>query len=91
MLRTGGYEKISLHRSLSTLTGGEIKSGLKPDVAGLRPDGKIDITEVLSPGQKAADLQAKYAGALGDRMGNFKAVQATKVMCTGSRIKQTSC
>ncbi|TDK27212.1 hypothetical protein E2F46_03130 [Luteimonas aestuarii] len=91
MLRTGGYEKISLHRSLRTLTDGAVNSRLKPDVAGLRPDGKIDITEVLSPGQKAADLQAKYAGALGDRMGDFKAVEATKVMCTGSRIARTSC
>lgn len=68
-----------------------VNSRLKPDVASLRPDGKIDIVEVLSPGQKAVDLQVKYAGALGDRMGNFKAVEATKVMCTSSRIPRTSC
>jgi hypothetical protein len=54
-------------------------------------NGKVDITEVLSPGQKAEDLEEKYSAALGDRMGSFQAVRPTKQMCTGSRIAREIC
>lgn len=91
MLRSGNYEKVALNRQLSTITDGKIDSQLRPDVAGVRPDGKVDITEVLSPGQKPEELRAKYAEALGDRMGDFKAVEPTKQLCTGSRIMRESC
>ena len=91
MLRSGSYDKIALNSRLSTLTDGAVNSRLRPDVAGLRPDGKIDITEVLSPRQNAAQLQAKYSAALGNRMGTFTAVEPTKVSCVGSRIARTSC
>jgi len=90
MIRSGSYEKVFLNREIGTITGGSIQSALRPDVAGLRPDGKIDITEVLSPRQHADVLKEKYANALGDRMGEFKAVKP-KTSCAGTRIKQTSC
>lgn len=66
MVKSGDYSKVALNRTLGKITGGEVGSKLRPDVAGVRRDGKIDITEVLSPGQKADDLQAKYSAALGD-------------------------
>lgn len=89
MMKSGDYSKIALNKTLGKITNGEVGSKLRPDVAGVRPDGKIDITEVLSPGQKADDLKAKYSAALGDRLGNFKTVEPTKQMCTGSRIAQS--
>ncbi len=91
MMRSGDYSKVALNRTLSKITDGDVASRLRPDVAGVRPDGKVDITEVLSPGQDAAELQAKYSQALGDRMGSFKAVEVTKQMCTGSRIARDTC
>lgn len=91
MMKSGDYTKVAMNRSLSKITGGEVGSKLRPDVAGVRPDGRIDITEVLSPGQDRVKLEAKYSAALGDRMGSFKAEQPTKQMCTGSRIAKESC
>jgi RHS repeat-associated protein len=90
MVRSGNYSSVALNRTLSKITNGDIDSKLKPDVAGVRPDGKVDVTEVLSPGQKPAELEAKYSAALGDRMGTFKAVEI-KQTCTGSRIARDSC
>ena len=86
MLRSGAYDTVSLNRTLKTITEGGVNSRLRPDVAGLRPDGKIDITEVLSPGQKHEDLYAKYKAALGDLMGDFKSVKPTVGACTGTRL-----
>jgi len=90
-MRSGDYLKIALNRTLRTLTGGEIPSKLRPDVAALKQDGKIDISEVLSPGQNADVLREKYSVALGDRMGDFKAIPPTKRICTGSRIAKETC
>jgi RHS repeat-associated protein len=92
MVKSGNYSKVALNRELSTITGGEVASKLRPDVAGVRPDGKIDITEVLSPGQRAGDLREKYSKALGDRMGDFNTVKPKEHVCTGSRIaRETPC
>src|SRR5690606_38914212 len=68
MIVTGKYanDTAYLNRSISTVTGGQVRSRLQPDVAAVRPDGKVDITEVLSPRQDANRLAAKYAKALGD-------------------------
>ena len=86
MVQSGKFASVHMNRTLNSITKGDINSKLKPDVAGVRPDGKIDITETLSPGQSAAKLEAKYSAALGNRMGDFTAVKATKQVCTGSRI-----
>ncbi len=91
MVKSGDYGTVALNKTLSKITGGEVGSKLRPDVAGVRPDGKIDIIEVLSPGQDRVKLEAKYSAALGDQMGSFKAVEPTKQICTGSRIAKDSC
>ncbi len=50
------------------------------------------LCDLMSP-----DPQPPVAGSAsppvqdGDRMGEFKSVEPTKIMCTGSRIAQTSC
>lgn len=67
---------------------GKINSKLRPDVAAVRADGKVDITEVLSPGQKAADLEKHYQNALGDLAGEFTAITPKKQTITGSRISR---
>ncbi|MBV6422921.1 MAG: hypothetical protein NAOJABEB_00708 [Steroidobacteraceae bacterium] len=51
MLKSGDYSKIAMNSRLSTITSGAVDSRLQPDVAGIRPDGKVDTTAVLSPGQ----------------------------------------
>jgi hypothetical protein len=71
MLASGKYEKAFLNRALSTITGGEVKSGLRPDVAAVAADGKIDIVEILSPGQSEQDFINKFSKALGDRLGTI--------------------
>jgi hypothetical protein len=91
MVRSGQYEKVALNSQLRTITDGQVDSRLQSDVADVRADGRIDITEVLSPGQKSADLEAKYSKALGDRMGKFETVESTKRLCTGSRIERETC
>jgi hypothetical protein len=73
MLATGRYaeNKVFLNRTLSTITGGEVKSGLRPDVAGVTAQGKVDIVEILSPGQSQQDFINKFTKALGDQLGTI--------------------
>jgi RHS repeat-associated protein len=78
LARSGDYNEVHVNRWLWSVTGGKVLSRLRPDVAGVRPDGKIDIVEILSPGQTAADLRRKYSGALGDLMGDFRAVEPAR-------------
>lgn len=51
-----------------------MNSRVRPDVATVRKDGKVDIVEVLSPGQTEAQMKAKYKDLLGDRMGKITIV-----------------
>ena len=91
MFKSGDYSKVAQNKQLGTITEGKVASSLRPDVAGVRADGKIDIAEVLSPGQKADELMQKYSSALGELMGNFKALEPKRVLCTGSRIARDAC
>jgi RHS repeat-associated protein len=72
MVMSGEYSTISFNRSLKTLTGGAVDSRLRPDVAGINNAGKIDIVEILSPGQNKQDFIDKFTTALGDRLGTIK-------------------
>lgn len=97
MLLSGRYvdNTAYLNKTINSITDGDINSALRPDVAAIRPDGKVDIFEVLSPRQDAKALEKKYRDALGDRMGTFDSGAATQQkpmqMCTGSRIAKESC
>ncbi|MDH5821904.1 RHS repeat-associated core domain-containing protein [Luteimonas sp. RD2P54] len=65
---------VHLNQRVSTVTGGEAQSAVRPDVATLRQDGKVDVMEVLSPGQNAGASAQKYSDALGDRAGTIQCV-----------------
>jgi hypothetical protein len=70
-----GANSVHLNQTVTTITGGAIRSPVRPDVATVRSDGKIDVTEVLSPGQDAAKTIQKYKDALGDRAGTITCIQ----------------
>lgn len=55
-----GVRSIYYNRSLSTITNGQIQSGVRPDVAVVTEDDVVEPYEILSPGQTAGDMQAKY-------------------------------
>jgi RHS repeat-associated protein len=86
MATSGKYDRVHLNQEIRTITGGDIASGLRPDVAGLRPDGKVDVTEVASGRQESMALERKYREALGDRAGDIKVTWATTSCPTGTRI-----
>jgi len=67
-------ESVHLNQTVGTITGGEKQSAVRPDVATVRSDGKVDVTEVLSPGQNAAAATQKNSNALGDRAGTITCV-----------------
>lgn len=67
--------RVHLNETVTTVTNGEIRSRVRPDVATVRTDGKVDVTEVLSPRQDAAATIQKYQDALGDRAGTITCIQ----------------
>ena len=67
-------QSVHLNQTISTVTNKEVKSSLRPDVATVRTDGKVDVTEVLSPRQEAGATAEKYNNALGDKAGTIKCV-----------------
>ena len=83
LARSGRYQSVHMNRTIRSVTNGDVDSALRPDVAALRPDGKVDIREVASPGQNAVALQRRYSDALGDRAGDIRIVRP---ICTGTRI-----
>jgi hypothetical protein len=52
MAASSQYTRVHMNQTINTITDGAVNSRLKPDTAWVRPDGKVDVTEVLSPGQK---------------------------------------
>lgn len=60
-------KSVHLNQTISTATGGEVKSSLRPDVQAVRTDGRVEAHEVLSPGQNANASAAKYSNALGNK------------------------
>jgi len=72
-LRTDA-QSVHLNQQIGTITKGQIKSRVRPDVATVRTDGKIDAFEVLSPGQTVQQQTRKLQNALGDGAGNIMCV-----------------
>ncbi|WP_372588202.1 RHS repeat-associated core domain-containing protein [Acidovorax sp. BLS4] len=75
---TGRYVKLGIDLAVRTVTGVPTDPGKRPDVTGLRKDGKVDIFEVPSPTDDLKKLQDKGNQTLkdlGNRAGNY---QATK-------------
>jgi len=62
---TGAYARISRGSiSLSEFTGIAHSSDIKPDFMGLTTEGRIDMIEILSPGQRMPALLAKLQAAM---------------------------
>jgi hypothetical protein len=49
---------------VSKFAGRKIYPDIQPDVMGLRPDGRIDMVEVVSPSQTARQLRIKLQKAM---------------------------
>lgn|GEM_PF-1333869 len=73
--RRDDAKSVHLNQTVSTITNGEVQSSVRPDVATVRVDGKIDVTEVLSPKQTEAQMTNKITNALGDRCGTITCVK----------------
>lgn len=71
-------ERVHLNQTVITITGGKVKSEVRPDVGVVRTDGKVDVDEVLSPGPDAAASVQKYTRALGDSAGKVQCVPPDK-------------
>jgi hypothetical protein len=63
-----------LNQTAKTITGGESASNVRPDVATVRTDGKVDVHEVLSPGQTFEQMQVKHQTAFGEKLGTVTCV-----------------
>ena len=76
MAESGEYSSVHMHQKVSTITNGQLSSGVLPDVAGVRKDnGLIDVVEVLSGKQTPAQMQKKITGALGSKCGTVTCVK----------------
>jgi len=71
-------QSVHLNQRISTVTNNDVKSSLRPDVATVRTDGKVDVHEVLSPRQEPNSTALKYNNALGNRAGTIKCVPQDK-------------
>jgi hypothetical protein len=60
---SGNYERVAMAEPLSKFSGVKHVPDIKADVMGLRPGGRIDLVEVLSPKQKYIDLWNKLVKA----------------------------
>lgn len=61
LAKTPGVKAIYFNKELGTITNGQINSALRPDVTVVMKDGRVDIYEVLSPGQDAEEMTEKYS------------------------------
>ncbi|MDH7475764.1 MAG: hypothetical protein QHJ74_17450 [Anaerolineae bacterium] len=59
MAASGEYSEIYVNKAVSTATGGEVQSRLRPDIIGVRKGGGYDVFEVKSPSQEFKQLQEK--------------------------------
>jgi RHS repeat-associated protein len=74
-VESGDYSSVHLNQAASTITDGASSSLVRPDAAGVRKDnGKIDAVEVLSPGQRATQMENKIKGAMGDQLNSVRSV-----------------
>jgi RHS repeat-associated protein len=61
---SGTYDRVAMGRPLSEFSGQAHVPDIQPDVMGLRPDGRIDMAEVVSPSQTRRQLEAKLRKAM---------------------------
>jgi RHS repeat-associated protein len=64
MKESGRYDRVGMNRPLSEFSGRVHSPDIRPDNIGLRPDGRIDMMEVVSPSQTAGQLRRKLEDAM---------------------------
>uniref|UniRef100_UPI001FD2887F RHS repeat-associated core domain-containing protein n=2 Tax=Pseudomonas TaxID=286 RepID=UPI001FD2887F len=80
MAKSGDYEKVGVNVAVKTVTGVPTDPITRPDVTGLRKDGRVDIVEVPSPTDQLTRLEAKgriTLQGLGARAGDYTATGKT--------------
>ncbi len=81
MAMSGDYERVGVNVAVKTVTGVPTDPITRPDVTGLRKDGRVDIVEVPSPTDDPKKLKAKgkvTLQGLGDRKGDYHETEKTK-------------
>jgi RHS repeat-associated protein len=63
-LESGRYDRVAMRAHLSEFSGQTHVPDIQPDAMGLRPDGRIDMAEVVSPSQRPEQLRAKLQQAM---------------------------
>jgi hypothetical protein len=61
---SGRYDRVAMGEPLSKFSGLKHDPNIEPDVMGLRPDGRIDMAEVVSPSQTVDQMMAKLKKAM---------------------------
>lgn len=77
MAKSGQYKRVYINKALSTASGKQVNSLLRPDVTGVRPGGLMDMIEVPHPRQTEALMWDKMWGMeelLGDLAGRGNVV-----------------
>ena len=69
MAASGEYVEIYVNKAISTATGGQVQSRLRPDIIGVRKSGGYDVVEVVSPSQRRAQLERKINSMKQDLFG----------------------
>ncbi len=62
--KTGKYQYLTMDLAWRTATGRENPSGFRPDIIGIRCDGKVDAWEVLSEGDTARELRSRLSSEM---------------------------
>ncbi|WP_218186790.1 hypothetical protein, partial [Pseudomonas sp. NBRC 111117] len=81
MAMSGDYERVGVNVAVKTVTGVPTDPITRPDVTGLRKDGRVDIVEVPSPTDVTKKLEAKGRTTLlglGGRAGEYSATEKTR-------------
>ncbi len=78
MAKSGEYRYIIYNRSISTGSGGDVSGIQRPDIIGIRWDGRIDLREIVSPGQTRESQIEKLEPIMKkipeERQGNIDAI-----------------
>jgi hypothetical protein len=70
-----GVRNIYYNQSLNTITGGQIRSGVRPDVTVVMENDTVQPYEILSPGQKPIDMKNKYGNIQQNAGSKFRLAQ----------------
>lgn len=83
MVESGEYVSTHQNRSIKSITDGDVDDLRRPDIAGVRQDGTIDVVEIPSKTQSSESQKAKADSmlqSLGDRAGEGHVVEIDETL-----------